>query len=49
MQQTYGRAFADLDIDVIRNAGHYPMDETPVDLATRIECFLTDVQGRNRS
>jgi pimeloyl-ACP methyl ester carboxylesterase len=27
-------------LDVVRNAGHYPMDETPVYLATRIETFL---------
>lgn len=40
MTQTYGKAFRDLTIDVVRNAGHYPMDEAPVDLATRIERFL---------
>jgi pimeloyl-ACP methyl ester carboxylesterase len=48
MEQTYGKAFADLSIDVIRNAGHYPMDETPVDLATRIEQFLSDTQDHSR-
>ncbi|MGO4152251.1 alpha/beta fold hydrolase [Cupriavidus sp. YAF13] len=47
MEQTYGKAFRDLAIDVIRNAGHYPMDETPVDLITRIERFLTDIQARS--
>ncbi|CAG2127150.1 2-succinyl-6-hydroxy-2, 4-cyclohexadiene-1-carboxylate synthase [Cupriavidus yeoncheonensis] len=49
MQQTYGRAFADLAIDEIPNAGHYPMDETPVDLATRIERFLTAADHRGRT
>lgn len=42
MTQTYGAAFRDLTIDVVRNAGHYPMDEAPVDLATRIERFLIE-------
>ncbi|MDO5625575.1 MAG: alpha/beta fold hydrolase [Pseudomonadota bacterium] len=30
-------------LEVMRNAGHYPMDETPVALATAIERFLSDV------
>ncbi|MGO4329329.1 alpha/beta fold hydrolase [Cupriavidus sp. 2TAF22] len=45
MAQTYGKAFRDLTIDVIQNAGHYPMDEAPVDLATRIERFLIQRHG----
>jgi pimeloyl-ACP methyl ester carboxylesterase len=31
-------------IEVIPNAGHYPMDETPVYLTTRIEAFMTDAR-----
>ena len=45
MTQTYGATFRDVTIDVVRNAGHYPMDEAPVDLATRIERFLIQRQG----
>lgn len=40
MKQTYGALFLELAIQAIGNAGHYPMDEAPVDLATRVERFL---------
>ncbi|KAF7963736.1 alpha/beta hydrolase [Cupriavidus sp. UYMU48A] len=49
MEQTYGKVLPDLIIDVIRNSGHYPMDETPVYLATRIEAFLMDIASTSRA
>jgi pimeloyl-ACP methyl ester carboxylesterase len=32
--------FSHAVIEAISNAGHYPMDETPVYLTTRIEAFM---------
>ena len=34
------RVFPDAELEVLPNAGHYPMFETPVALATSIEEFL---------
>jgi len=40
MRDTWMRHFPNARLEVMRNAGHYPMDETPVALATAIERFL---------
>lgn len=40
MKATYLKALPDCRLEVMPNAGHYPMQETPVALATRIEDFL---------
>jgi pimeloyl-ACP methyl ester carboxylesterase len=40
MRATYLKWFTHSRMEVITNAGHYPMDETPIDLATRMERFL---------
>ncbi|WP_375779412.1 alpha/beta fold hydrolase [Bradyrhizobium sp. ma5] len=41
MKATYLNWYPNAILEVIENAGHYPMDETPVALATRIEKFLS--------
>ena len=40
--QTWVPNFPNCIIEVMPNAGHYPMDETPVALATVIEKFLRE-------
>jgi pimeloyl-ACP methyl ester carboxylesterase len=40
MRQTWLTYFPDAELEVLANAGHYPMFETPVALATSIERFL---------
>ncbi|MBK8468623.1 MAG: alpha/beta hydrolase [Candidatus Phosphoribacter sp.] len=42
VRQTWQPHFPNCTIEVMPNAGHYPMFETPVQLATIIERFLTD-------
>ena len=40
MQATFLACYPDCELEVMANAGHYPMQETPVALATSIENFL---------
>ena len=40
MRATYLAWYKNAELEVMPNAGHYPMDETPIALATSIEAFL---------
>jgi pimeloyl-ACP methyl ester carboxylesterase len=41
MRQTWLQMYPNAELEVVPNAGHYPMFETPVALATTIEEFLS--------
>ncbi len=40
MEQTWLRFYPGAELEVLSNAGHYPMYETPAALAASIEEFL---------
>lgn len=40
MARTYGQRYRAASIEVLPNAGHYPMNETPLALVSAIEAFL---------
>ncbi|MCA9690775.1 MAG: alpha/beta hydrolase [Nannocystaceae bacterium] len=45
MKQTFLAWYPNARMEVLANAGHYPMQETPVRLATVIEAFLRGLGG----
>ncbi|MGW5645387.1 alpha/beta fold hydrolase [Saccharopolyspora sp. NPDC003752] len=44
MRETFQRSYPGCELEVLRNAGHYAIDETPVALATSIETFLAKAE-----
>jgi pimeloyl-ACP methyl ester carboxylesterase len=45
MAETFLRRYPLATLEVLRNAGHYPMNETPLALAAAIESFLVNMIG----
>ncbi|MDN7426584.1 hypothetical protein QZM72_09560 [Burkholderia sp. AU45388] len=46
MARTYLRRYPLATVDVLRNAGHYPMNETPLALVAAMEAFLLAATAR---
>ena len=42
MRETFLKWYPNARLETIDNAGHYPMYETPVVLATMLEAFLKE-------
>lgn len=40
MERTYLRRYRNVTMEVLCNAGHYPMNETPLSLVTAMESFM---------
>lgn len=49
MAKTYRRRCPLATIEVLKNAGHYSMNETPLALAGAIECFLGDIASNTNA
>lgn len=45
MEQTFLAWLPKARMEIVTNAGHYPMQETPVDLVTRMEAFMREHAG----
>lgn len=45
MAHTYAQRYRTVSIEVLANAGHYPMNETPLALVAAMESFLREVAG----
>ena len=46
MERTYLRRYRQATLEVLDNAGHYPMNETPLALVTAMESFLLSLPKR---
>ncbi len=47
IKQTFMEWYPNAKLHVLRNAGHYPMQETPVHLATVMEAFMREHGGQS--
>ena len=45
MKRTHLRRYRQATMDVLADAGHYPMNEAPLALVAAMESFLKDASG----